>query len=65
MTANPKENPAVAAAGEISKVSNRPTLISNNPNPRQRWRGNPPMKRIGISAELRRRLEAMATGRRA
>lgn len=37
-------------------------LISDNPRPRPRWRANPPMKRLRMSAVLRGYFYKMAMG---
>lgn len=53
-----------ASSSQVANTSNRPTIVSNNPNPRQRWRGNPPLKPIHVSPELEADLVATAKGGR-
>lgn len=51
--------PAAGNGEPKNRNNNNLRLISRNTNPRQRWRGNPPLKRIEISEELLHHLEAL------
>ena len=46
-----KESPGAGNAEAIQN-NHRPTLVSDNLHPRQRWRGNPPRKVVHLSPEL-------------
>lgn len=53
-------NPAVGS-GRASKASkNHLALVTQNGNPRQRWRASPPLRRIESSNEMWSFLRAMA-----
>lgn len=58
-----KEAPA-ATNSQGANAINRPTIVSSNERPRQRWRGNPPLKPIHVSPELEADLVATAKGGR-
>lgn len=62
MTNQEKKNPAVGAAGSNDNQNVHPHIVSDNPHPRQRWRGNPALKPISMSPKLVRYFEAMAKG---
>jgi hypothetical protein len=63
MTEPKKEAPAAANSQSDNTIS-RPHVVSDNPNPRQRWRGNPPLKPVAMSAEMAADIAAMAMGGR-
>jgi hypothetical protein len=58
MSKQKKDSPGAANA-EANLNHHRPTLVINNRNPRQLWRGNPPLKRVKISDELLHHLETL------
>ena len=54
-----KKDAPAATNSQGDNTINHPAIVSNNPNPRQRWRGNPPRKRIPMSDELMTDFAAM------
>jgi hypothetical protein len=60
MAAPETNNPAVGS-GRASKVSkDHLAVVTQNGNPRQRWRARVQMRRIAVSSELRSFLRAIA-----
>jgi hypothetical protein len=60
MTLPESQNPArVVTRNRESNINRTLRIVSENPNPRRRWRARPPIRRIKISAELCADLVAM------
>lgn len=59
-----KKEALAASSSQSSSTTSHLTIVSNNPNPSQRWRGNTPLKPIHVSPELEADIEVIAKGGR-